>query len=105
MNILVVMCKCHFKKNCVVLNLSPPSSKTLGNLALICRKWCLNLLLSHVCGTRAVQKGAKKALLLICTNNKAKKKGAQNEHLNYHSLSFVIIDYHNLFSDANNECH
>ena len=37
---------------------------------------------------------------MICTNNKAKKKGAQNEYLNYHSLSFVIIDYHDLFSDA-----
>ena len=51
-------------------------------------------------GTRAVQKGAKKALPLIATNSKAKKKGAQQEHLNYHSLSMLIIDYHPLFSDA-----
>ena len=52
-------------------------------------------------GTRAVQKGAKKALPLIATNSKAKKKGAQQEHLNYHSLSMLIIDYHPLFSFMN----
>ena len=32
--------------------------------------------------------------------SKAKKKGAHCEHLNYHSLSMLIIDYHPLFSDA-----
>lgn len=51
-------------------------------------------------GTRAVQKGAKKALPLIVTNSKAKKKGAQNEHLNYHLLSILIVVYHESFSDA-----
>ena len=75
-------------------------SKTLGNLALICQKWSLKLLLLKSGGTRAVQKGAKKALPLIITNSKAKKKGAQNEHLNYHLLSILIVVYHDLFSDA-----
>jgi len=75
-------------------------SKTLGNLALVCRKWCHNLLLPNRGGTRAVQKGAKKALPLIVTNSKAKKKGAQNEHLNYHLLSILIVVYHDSFSDA-----
>ena len=51
-------------------------------------------------GTRAVQKGAKKALPLIITNSKAKKKGAHFEHLNYHLLSILIVVYHDLFSDA-----
>ena len=51
-------------------------------------------------GTRAVQKGAKKALPLIITNSKAKKKGAHFEHLNYHFLSILIVVYHNLFPDA-----
>ena len=49
-------------------------------------------------GTRAVQKGAKKALPLIITNSKAKKKGAHFEHLNYHLLSILIVVYHDLFS-------
>ena len=75
-------------------------SKTLGNLALICPKWSLILLLLKSGGTRAVQKGAKKALPLIITNSKAKKKGAHFEHLNYHLLSILIVVYHNLFSDA-----
>ena len=39
----------------------PSLSKTLGNLALICQKWSLKLLLLKSGGTRAVQKGAKKA--------------------------------------------
>lgn len=64
------------------------------------KKWSLKLLLLKSGGTRAVQKGAKKALPLIITNSKAKKKGAQNEHLNYHLLSILIVVYHNLFSDA-----
>ena len=51
-------------------------------------------------GTRAVQKGAKKALPLIITNSKAKKKGAHFEHLNYHLLSILIVVYHDLFPDA-----
>lgn len=51
-------------------------------------------------GTRAVQKGAKKALPLIITNSKAKKKGAHFEHLNYHLLSILIVVYHDLLSDA-----
>ena len=51
-------------------------------------------------GTRAVQKGAKKALPLIITNSKAKKKGAHFEHLNYHLLSILIVVYHDLFSHA-----
>jgi len=54
----------------------------------------------EVQGTRAVQKGAKKALPLIITNSKAKKKGAHFEHLNYHLLSILIVVYHDLFSDA-----
>ena len=41
-----------------------------------------------------------KALPLIATNSKAKKKGAHCEHLNYHSLSMLISDCHPLFSDA-----
>ena len=53
-------------------------------------------------GTRAVQKGAKKALPLIITNSKAKKKGAHFEHLNYHSLSILIVVYHDLLSDVEN---
>ncbi len=73
-------------------------SKTLGNLALICQKWSLKLLLLKSGGTRAVQKGAKKALPLIITNSKAKKKGAHFEHLNYHLLSILIVVYHDLFS-------
>ena len=40
------------------------------------------------------------AFPLIITNSKAKKKGAQNEHLNYHLLSILIVVYHDLFSDA-----
>ena len=72
-------------------------SKTLGNLALICQKWSLKLLLLKSGGTRAVQKGAKKALPLIITNSKAKKKGAHFEHLNYHLLSILIVVYHDLF--------
>ena len=75
-------------------------SKTLGNLALICQKWSLKLLLLKSGGTRAVQKGAKKALPLIITNSKAKKKGAHFEHLNYHLLSILIVVYHDLLSDA-----
>ena len=75
-------------------------SKTLGNLALICQKWSLKLLLLKSGGTRAVQKGAKKALPLIITNSKAKKKGAHFEHLNYHLLSILIVVYHDLFPDA-----
>ena len=51
-------------------------------------------------GTRAVQKGAKKALPLIITNSKAKKKGAHFEHLNYHLLSILIVVYHDLLADA-----
>ena len=51
-------------------------------------------------GTRAVQKGAKKALPLIITNSEAKKKGAHFEHLNYHLLSILIVVYHDLFSHA-----
>lgn len=79
-------------------------SKTLGNLALICQKWSLKLLLLKSGGTRAVQKGAKKALPLIITNSKAKKKGAHFEHLNYHLLSILIVVYHDLFSvkESNN---
>lgn len=73
-------------------------SKTLGNLALICQKWSLKLLLLKSGGTRAVQKGAKKALPLIITNSKAKKKGAHFEHLNYHLLSILIVVYHDLLS-------
>ena len=45
-------------------------------------------------------KGAKKALPLIITNSKAKKKGAHFEHLNYHLLSILIVVYHDLLSDA-----
>ena len=75
-------------------------SKTLGNLALICQKWSLKLLLLKSGGTRAVQKGAKKALPLIITNSKAKNKGAHFEHLNYHLLSILIVVYHDLLSDA-----
>ena len=66
----------------------------------ICQKWSLILLLLKSGGTRAVQKGAKKALPLIITNSKAKKKGAHFEHLNYHLLSILIVVYHDLFSDA-----
>ena len=51
-------------------------------------------------GTRAVKKGAKKALPLIAINSKAKKKGAHFEHLNYHLLSILIVVYHDLLSDA-----
>lgn len=40
---------------------------------------------------------------MIITNSKAKKKGAQNEHLNYHLLSILIVVYHDLFSDAEKE--
>ena len=72
----------------------------LRNLALICQKWSLKLLLLKSGGTRAVQKGAKKALPLIITNSKAKKKGAHFEHLNYHLLSILIVVYHDLFPDA-----
>lgn len=36
---------------------------------------------------------------MIITNSKAKKKGAHFEHLNYHSLSILIVVYHDLFSD------
>ena len=75
-------------------------SKTLGNLALICQKWSLKLLLLKSGGTRAVQKAAKKALPLIITNSKAKKKGAHFEHLNYHLLSILIVVYHDLLTDA-----
>lgn len=84
----------------IVLYHRPSLSKTLGNLALICQKWSLKLLLLKSGGTRAVQKGAKKALPLIITNSKAKKKGAHFEHLNYHLLSILIVVYHDLFSDA-----
>ena len=76
----------------------------LRNLALICQKWSLKLLLLKSGGTRAVQKGAKKALPLIITNSKAKKKGAHFEHLNYHSLSILIVVYHDLLSDATCGC-
>ena len=72
----------------------------LRNLALICQKWSLKLLLLKSGGTRAVQKGAKKALPLIITNSKAKKKDAHFEHLNYHLLSILIVVYYDLFSDA-----
>ena len=72
----------------------------LRNLALICQKWSLKLLLLKSGGTRAVQKGAKKALPLIITNSKAKKKGAHFEHLNYHLLSILIVVYHDLLPDA-----
>lgn len=89
----------------IVLYHRPSLSKTLGNLALICQKWSLKLLLLKSGGTRAVQKGAKKALPLIITNSKAKKKGAHFEHLTYHLLSILIVVYHDLFPDANNECH
>ena len=75
----------------------------LRNLALICQKWSLKLLLLKSGGTRAVQKGAKKALPLIITNSKAKKKGAHFEHLNYHLLSILIVVYHDLFLDAENK--
>ena len=34
---------------------------------------------------------------MIITNSKAKKKGAHFEHLNYHSLSILIVVYHDLF--------
>lgn len=51
-------------------------------------------------GTRAVQKGAKKALPLIITNSKAKKKGAHFEHLNYHLSSILIVVYYDLLPDA-----
>ena len=68
----------------------------LRNLALICQKWSLKLLLLKSGGTRAVQKGAKKNLPLIITNSKAKKKGAHFEHLNYHLLSILIDVYHKL---------
>lgn len=84
----------------IVLYHRPSLSKTLGNLALICQKWSLKLLLLKSGGTRAVQKGAKKALPLIITNSKAKKKGAHFEHLNYHLLSILIVVYHDLLSDA-----
>ncbi len=84
----------------MVLYHHPSLSKTLGNLALICQKWSLILLLLKSGGTRAVQKGAKKALPLIITNSKAKKKGAHFEHLNYHLLSILIVVYHDLFPDA-----
>lgn len=84
----------------IVLYHRPSLSKTLGNLALICQKWSLKLLLLKSGGTRAVQKGAKKALPLIITNSKAKKKGAHFEHLNYHLLSILIVVYHDLFPDA-----
>lgn len=84
----------------IVLYHRPSLSKTLGNLALICQKWSLKLLLLKSGGTRAVQKGAKKALPLIITNSKAKKKGAHFEHLNYHLLSILIVVYHDLLPDA-----
>ena len=46
------------------------------------------------------KKVLKKALPLIITNSKAKKKGAHFEHLNYHLLSILIVVYHDLFPDA-----
>ena len=45
-------------------------------------------------------KGTKKALPLIITNSKAKKKGAHFEHLNYHLLSILIVVYHDLFPNT-----
>ena len=46
------------------------------------------------------KKVLKKALPLIITNSKAKKKGAHFEHLNYHLLSILIVVYHDLLPDA-----
>ena len=104
-NIVVATAKVTFFEQITTLRISTTSTAHCccyckGNLALICRKWCLDLLLSHVCGTRAVQKGAKKPYHWLPPIVRLKGKGARNEHLNYHLLSFVIIDYHDLFSDA-----
>lgn len=83
----------------IVLYHCPSLSKTLGNLALICQKWSLKLLLLKSGGTRAVQKGAKKALPLIITNNKKRtndskqRKNSKNLRVLWEEL--LCIKIHN----------